>query len=100
MFLFCQIGVARQQLFGRVPRALVERLIAERIGDPKRRYAALPLSEQVAHSAETQILTRDLEAVFRSNEDLQSFGDIRTHVAQKNAIRLIRAASDPAAQLM
>ncbi len=79
---------------------LVERLVAEQVGDAEGLHAALPLAEQIAHSANAKILTSNLETVLGAREDAQTVGHFRAHVAEQDAVRLFGAAPDAAAQLM
>ena len=81
-------------------RALAELFVAQRVGDAEGRHAALPLAEQIAHAAKPQILARDLESVFGLNEHLQPLRNLGTHVAEQDAIGLLRTAADAAAQLV
>src|SRR5262249_14209726 len=93
-------GVALEETGGGNWRALIQLLVAQRIGDPECRHAALPLTEQVTHAAQPKILARDLEPVVRSNEGLEPACDIGVNVAEENAERLRGASPDSAAKLM
>src|SRR6185437_16712801 len=95
-----EAGIAGEQHLRRATRALVQCFVAQRIGDPERRHATLPLAEQVAHTANAQVLSRDLEAVLGARKNLKPRGGVGADVAEKDAKGFVRAAANPAAQLM
>src|SRR5207248_8051607 len=95
-----ELGIALEQRRCRLARAIAEGLVADGIRNAKRRDAALPFTEEVAHPAQPEIGARDLEAILRLLEDAKSLGCIGAHVAKKDAVGRIGAASDAAPQLM
>src|SRR6266567_5004595 len=92
--------IAIEQKIGRDPRALVERLVAHWIGNAEGRHTALPLAEQIAHSAKLEIRARDRKPVLRAGDHTEAAGHFGAHVAKQNAIRRFCATTHTAAQLM
>src|SRR5215510_10268893 len=93
-------GVPLENRHRRLSRELAERLVTKRVGDAECRYAALSLAKQIAHAAQSKVFPGDLESVLGMNEHLQPFGDLRTHVAEQDAVRLLRPAPNATAQLV
>src|SRR5665213_416070 len=83
-----------------VARNKIERLVAQRVGDLKGCFPALALAKQISHSAQAKILARDLESVFRACEYRKTLGGIIANVAEQNAVRRIRTATNASPQLM
>ncbi len=84
------------------PGDLQQLVVAQQIANPERRQAGLARAEEVARAAELQVPLGDLEAVRRIGEGLEPGASVLREwlLVQEHAVRLVRAASDPAAQLM
>ena len=94
--------IVAQQAFRLVAGQLDQIAIEFEIGVAQQRHAALAAADELAGAAQVQVLPRDLEAVRVLEDDLQSrprrFGE-RPGIKQC-ADRLVRAATDAAAQLV
>src|SRR5690242_13467261 len=65
-------GIGLQQRIGRVPGLLDQRDVALQIGESQKRHARLPRAEELARSANDEVLPRDLEAVRRFVDHLEA----------------------------
>src|SRR5688572_28336224 len=95
------LHVAAHELGRGTHRGLDEIPVPLEIGEAQERRAALPLAEELARTAQLQVLARDLEAVGALVDHLQPLPRIALQLAvEKDADALPRPAPDAAAQLV
>ena len=58
-----KLGIAGQNAIGGNSRALIQQLVAKRIGNPERRQPMLASPEQVSHAAKREVGAGYLEAI-------------------------------------
>src|SRR5690606_18651087 len=91
-----------EQLLGDRPCLFHERVVAREVADAQGGQARLPRAEDVAGAAQREVALGDREAVGRRGDGLEALArDVaeRTLVEQ-DAVRRMRAAPDPSAQLV
>src|SRR2546429_8140814 len=97
-----RLGIAADQLAGRLACGAHEILVALNVGKAQQRHAALALAEILAGAAQPQVAARDLEAVRALVDRLQAFASALRERAgvEQDACAVARAAADAAAQLV
>src|SRR2546423_15451181 len=97
-----RLGIASDQLGGRLACSAHEILVALDVGKAQQRHAALALAEILAGAAQQKVAMRDLEAIRALVDHLQAFaGAARERSAEEQDARAVaRAAADAAAQLV
>ena len=87
---------------GFAPGVLHHRVVAQQVADAERWHARLTRAEEVAGTTQPQIALGDLEAVVVSVSALSRSRpcSVKRRLIQEDAVRLVRAAADTAAQLV
>src|SRR5215218_10291275 len=92
------------RLVGPAARLREELAVAREAREPEVREPRLTRSEELALAAKLEVDLRELEAVGRSDERLESglsrLGELVARARDEQAVRLVAAASDTATQLV
>ncbi len=83
-------------------RVLHHLMIAQQIADTQRRQPGLPGPEEIAGPAQLQVALRDFETVGGVRQRFQPLAPLfaERRLIKQDAVRLVRTASDAAAQLV